>query len=123
MLTRVHAYYALADFFAVFALGSPLELSVCSEPAKTSRGKLLPFPFDKPDLPASPPYNGHLDSKLNYPRKQALYQVSVRLVKLLPTAAFRFLLTVDTLVFGYRIPVSRLRQDLHLLGQKHARHT
>jgi len=48
---------------------------------------------------------GLLDSWLNYPRRKTLYPVSVRLVKLLPTAAFRFLVTQDTLAFGYRIPV------------------
>jgi len=39
------------------------------------------------------------------PPRQALYPVSVRPDKLLPTAAFRFLVTQDTLAFGYRIPV------------------
>ena len=58
---------------------------------------------------------GLLDSWLNYPGRQALYPVSVRLVKLLPTAAFRFPVAQDTLAFGYEIPVIRLLRDLHPL--------
>ena len=45
------------------------------------------------------------DSWLSYPERQALYPISVRLINLLPTAAFRFQVTLDTLAFGYKIPV------------------
>jgi hypothetical protein len=48
---------------------------------------------------------GLLDSWLNYPGRQALYPVSVRLIKLLPSASFRFPVTRDTLAFSYGIPV------------------
>ena len=45
------------------------------------------------------------DSWLSYPERLALYPISVRLINLLPTAAFRFQVTLDTLAFGYKIPV------------------
>jgi hypothetical protein len=48
---------------------------------------------------------GLLDLGLNYPGRIALYPVSVRLIKALPTASFRFIVTYDTLAFGYKIPV------------------
>jgi hypothetical protein len=48
---------------------------------------------------------GRPDSWLSYPERQALYPVSVRLVNNLPTAAFGFCLTTDTLAFDYKIPV------------------
>jgi hypothetical protein len=48
---------------------------------------------------------GRPDPKLSYPAKTALYQVSVRRNKSLPSASFRFHLTMDTLAFGYEIPV------------------
>ena len=48
---------------------------------------------------------GLLDSRVNYPERQALYQVSVRHTKCLLSASFRSHLAVDTLAYGYRIPV------------------
>jgi hypothetical protein len=45
------------------------------------------------------------DSKVSYPAEQAFYQVSVRRVNCLPSASFGFHLTMDTLAFGYEIPV------------------
>ena len=48
---------------------------------------------------------GPLDFGLNYPGRQALYQVSVRRIKCLSTASFRFSVTRDTLAFDYKIPV------------------
>jgi hypothetical protein len=45
------------------------------------------------------------DSKFSYPAEQALYQVSVRRNKCLPSASFRSHLAVDTLAFGFEIPV------------------
>ena len=48
---------------------------------------------------------GRLGSWANYPKRQALYPISVRLINLLPTAAFRFQVTMNTLAFGYKIPV------------------
>ena len=48
---------------------------------------------------------GHLGLKANYPERKALYQVSVRHNKYLPTAAFRFQVALDTLAFSYKIPV------------------
>ena len=48
---------------------------------------------------------GLLDLGINYPSGQALYQVSVRYIKSLPSASFRSHFTVDTLAFGYRIPI------------------
>jgi len=39
------------------------------------------------------------------PPEQALYQVSVRHIKFSPSASFRFHLAMDTLAFGYGIPV------------------
>jgi len=44
------------------------------------------------------------DPRLSYPGEQALYPVSVRHNKCLPTASFRFLVTQNTLAFGYEIP-------------------
>ena len=38
---------------------------------------------------------------------QALYAVSVRQARLLPPASFRFHLAMDTLAFGYMLPVIR----------------
>ncbi len=40
-----------------------------------------------------------------YPERQALYPISVRHIKCLPPASFRFHLTMDTLAFSYKIPV------------------
>jgi hypothetical protein len=48
---------------------------------------------------------GLLDSWLNYPERPALYPVSVRHIKHLPPASFRFPITQDTLAFSYKIPV------------------
>jgi len=48
---------------------------------------------------------GHLDSGLNYPPGQALYQVSVRHINFAPSASFRFCLAADTLAFDFEIPV------------------
>ena len=45
------------------------------------------------------------DLKLSYPGEQALYPVSIRHNKYLPTTSFRFPVTRDTLAFGYKIPV------------------
>ena len=71
---------------------------------------------------------GLLDSGVNCPERQAFYQVSVRHIKFLPTASFRFCLTTDTLAFDYRIPIITAPRDLktsssHLLVLIHARHT
>lgn len=52
------------------------------------------------------------DPKLSYPEEQALYPVSVRHNKYLPTAAFRSTVTRDTLAFGYKIPVIRALSGL-----------
>jgi hypothetical protein len=48
---------------------------------------------------------GRLGLGANYPERKALYPVSVRHNKCLPTAAFRFPVARDTLAFGYKIPV------------------
>jgi hypothetical protein len=48
---------------------------------------------------------GRLDPKVNFPERLAFYPVSVRHNKCLPTASFRFPVTLDTLAFGYKIPV------------------
>jgi hypothetical protein len=48
---------------------------------------------------------GRLGPKANYPERQALYPVSVRHTKCLPTASFRSPVARDTLAFGYKIPV------------------
>ena len=45
------------------------------------------------------------DSGVSYPAEQALYLVSVRYDNYLPSASFRFHLTMDTLAFDYEIPV------------------
>jgi len=67
---------------------------------------MLIFLPDKPDLPPSFRMTlGHPDSKLSYPGRMAFYPISVRLIKLLPSASFRFPVTRDTLAFGYGIPV------------------
>jgi len=72
---------------------------------------------------------GHLSLWANYPERQALYPVSVRHIKCLPKASFRFLIAQDTLAFGYGIPVIRAPWGLasvnptHPLGLLHARHT
>ena len=71
---------------------------------------------------------GLLDSGVNYPQRQALYQISVRHHQCLPTASFRFPITRDTLAFDYRIPVITAPWGLevlasHLLVLLHARHT
>jgi len=59
-----------------------------------------------PDLPLSFPDDfGLLDLRINYPPRQAFYQVSVRHIECLPTASFRSLIAQDTLAFDYRIPV------------------
>ena len=43
---------------------------------------------------------------------QALYAVSVRQARLLPPASFRFHLAMDTLAFGYMLPVIRAHWGL-----------
>lgn len=58
---------------------------------------------------------GLLDSGLNYPDRQALYQVSVRRIKCLPSASFRFPVARDTLAFDYRIPVITAPSGLEIL--------
>jgi len=59
---------------------------------------------------------GRPDSRLSYPARTALYQVSVRRNKSLPSASFRFHLTVDTLAFGYEIPVITALSGLAPVG-------
>ena len=44
-----------------------------------------------------------------YPHTLALYLISVRQVRLLPPASFRFHIAMDTLAFGYTIPTIRAR--------------
>lgn len=58
---------------------------------------------------------GRPDSGLSYPERQALYLVSVRLITLLPTAAFGLHLTVSTLAFSYEIPVIEALSGLELI--------
>ena len=53
----------------------------------------------------------------------ALYVISVRRTRDLPTASFRFHLTMDTLAFGYILPTTGRIQDLHLLETCAARRT
>lgn len=45
------------------------------------------------------------DSRVSYPERQALCQVSVRHITFSSSASFRFPLAEDTLAFDYRIPV------------------
>ena len=71
---------------------------------------------------------GLLDLKLNYPEKQAYYQVSVRHDRCLPPASFGFPVTRDTLAFSYKIPAITALSGLggfppHPLDVSHARHT
>ncbi len=51
------------------------------------------------------------------------YEVSVRQVRRLPPASFRFHLTMDTLALGYVIPAIRAYADFHPLDNAHAEHT
>jgi hypothetical protein len=59
---------------------------------------------------------GRPDPGLSYPAKTALYQISVRRNKPLPSASFRFHLTMDTLAFGYEIPVITALSGLAPVG-------
>jgi hypothetical protein len=61
---------------------------------------------------------GLFDSWVNSPSGQALYQVSVRHVKSLPSASFRFHLAVDTLAFDYRIPIITAPSGLSPFGNE-----
>jgi len=54
------------------------------------------------------------DLGLSYPERQALYPISVRLLKLLFSASFRFQVALDTLAFGYRIPVITASSGLEI---------
>src|SRR5690606_11950608 len=55
-----------------------------------------------------------------YPSQPALYPVSVRRVRVVVPAPFRFRLTTDTLSFTARFRSSRPPEDFHLLQTKHA---
>jgi len=71
---------------------------------------------------------GRLGAWPDSPVRQALYPVSVRRNSSLPMASFRFRLAMDTLAFGYKIPVITALKGLeelssHLLEVGHARHT
>ena len=46
------------------------------------------------------------------PRSNALYEVSVRWVRCLPPASFRFHLAMDTLALGYSLPAIRAASGL-----------
>lgn len=50
-----------------------------------------------------------------YPYFPALYVVSVRQVRGLPTASSRFHLTMDTLALGYSLPATGRLRDFHPL--------
>ena len=49
--------------------------------------------------------------------------IYVRQVRLLPPASFRFHLTMDTLAFGYMLPVIWAHRDFHPLEHAHAGRT
>ena len=49
--------------------------------------------------------------------------ISVRQTKSLPTASFRFHLTMDTLAFSYVFPTTGHAKDFHLLEYAHAERT
>ena len=48
----------------------------------------------------------------SYPRSNALYEVSIRWVRYLPPASFRFHLAMDTLALGYSLPAIRVAWGL-----------
>jgi len=71
---------------------------------------------------------GRPDLWLSYPERQASYPVSVRHIKILSWASFRFTIARDTLAFDCGIPVIGAPWGLvssltHPLGLLHARHT
>lgn len=49
--------------------------------------------------------------------------ISVRRTSGLPTASFRFHLTMNTLAFSYVLGATPRTQDSHLLERAHAEHT
>ena len=49
--------------------------------------------------------------------------ISVRRTSGLPTASFRFHLTMNTLAFSYVLGATPCTQDSHLLERAHAEHT
>ena len=51
------------------------------------------------------------------------YVISVRQTKSLPSASFRFHLTMDTLAFDYVLPTTGCTKDFHLLEYAHAERT
>jgi hypothetical protein len=71
---------------------------------------------------------GRLGSWANDPGRQAFYPIPVRHNTSLPIASFGFHFAVDTLAFGYKIPVITALSGLettvsHPLDVWHARHT
>ncbi|MDP2237878.1 MAG: hypothetical protein Q8J88_15715 [Bacteroidales bacterium] len=57
---------------------------------------------------------GLADLWVSYPERQASYPISVRHIKVLSRASFRFTIARDTLAFDYGIPV--IRAPLGLVG-------
>ena len=49
--------------------------------------------------------------------------ISIRQTKSLPTASFRFHLTMDTLAFSYAFPTTGHAKDFHPLEYAHAERT
>ncbi len=77
-------------------------------PVRPPRLRCALFPLTYPPhllvLPAT--FGLHLFWQ-TYPYFRALYVIPVRRTRGLPTASFRFHLTMDTLAFGYTLPTTR----------------
>lgn len=61
--------------------------------------------------------------KQSHPMDSALYVVSVRWTRLLPTASFRFHFTMDTLAVWLTLPTTKRVRDFHPIAVNHASRT
>jgi hypothetical protein len=122
MLVVVKGSVAIIDEFDT-ALHDILVESLVSALNKDSEGQLI-LTTHPPHLLVLPATFGLHLLLQTYPYFRALYVISVRRTKSLPTASFRFHLTIDTLAVQlYTSSLPRRVRDFHPLERAHGAQT
>ena len=92
----------------------PIETESIPEPPRVSNKSFHPICLIYSPLV---PYDiGRPDSWFSYPKRKALYPVSVRHIRFLSTASFRSPFARDTLACDYRIPVIMAPKGLEVIS-------